>query len=168
MLNALTRPWLRIALIGLALLAIQTTLATDVRVAGVVVPLMLLMSAAAGAVGGVERGAVTGFALGALHDLTLVSPLGLGALAAAAAGALAGTLRSRPLIPPWWLAALAVGAATAVGEIAFPLGQALIAQEPWVGHRLWQVALVAGAVNAILAPAALPVARWCLRVPRPI
>lgn len=168
MWNAFTRPWLRVALIGVSLLAVQTTMATEFRVAGVVVPLLLLMSAAAGTVGGVERGAVTGFALGALHDLTLVSPFGLGALAAAAAGALAGTLRARPLIPPWWLAALAVGAASAVGEIAFPLGQALIAQEPWVGHRLWQVALIAGAVNTVLAPAALPVARWCLRVPRQV
>lgn len=168
MWSALSRPWLRMALVGLSLLAVQTTMATEFRVAGVVVPLLLLMSAAAGSVGGVERGAVTGFALGALHDLTLVSPFGLGALAAAAAGALAGTLRSRPLIPPWWLAALAVGAASAVGEIAFPLGQALIAQEPWVGHRLWQVALLAGLVNTVLAPAALPVARWCLRVPRQV
>ena len=165
---ALARPWMRVLLVGLTLLAIQTTVASEVRVAGVVVPLMLLMSAAAGAVGGVERGALVGFALGALYDLTLVSPLGLAALAAAASGAVAGTLRARPMIPPWWLAALAVGAASAIGEVAFPLGQALIAQEPWIGHRLWQVALVAGAVNTVIAPAALPVARWCLRLPRPV
>lgn len=168
MLALLGRPWIRVTLVGVTLLGFQTSVASEVRVAGVVVPLMLLLSAAAGAVAGVERGAVTGFALGALHDLTLVSPLGLAALAAALAGAVAGTLRARPMIPPWWLAALAVGVASAVGEVAFPLGQALIAQEPWVGHRLWQVALIAGAVNAVLAPAVLPIARWCLRVPRPV
>jgi rod shape-determining protein MreD len=167
-LSLLGRPWLRVAVVGVTTLAFQTSVASEVRVAGVVVPLMLLLSAAAGAVGGVEKGAVTGFALGALHDLTLVTPLGLGALAAGATGALAGTLRSRPMIPPWWLAAMAVGVASAVGEVAFPLGQALIAQEPWVSHRWWQVALVAGAVNAVLAPAALPVVRWCLREPRSV
>lgn len=164
----LMRPWIRVTLVGVTLLAFQTTVASEARVGGVVVPLMLLMSAAAGAVGGVERGAVVGFALGFLHDLVLVSPLGLGALTAALAGAAAGTLRARPMIPPWWLAALAVGVASALGEVAFPLGQALIAQEPWIGHRLWQVALVAGLANAVLAPAMLPVARWCLRVPRPV
>jgi rod shape-determining protein MreD len=162
------RPWLRVVLVGLTLLAFQTTVATQARLVGVVVPLMLLMSAAAGAVGGVERGALVGFALGALHDLVLTSPFGLAALAAAATGALAGTLRARPMIPPWWLAALAVGIASATGEVAFPLGQALIAQEPWIGHRLWQVALVVAVVNTVLAPAALPIARWCLRVPRPV
>jgi len=164
----LMRPWLRVGLVGITLLAFQTTVATQARVAGAVVPLMLLMSAAAGVAGGVERGALVGFALGALHDLMLVSPMGLGALAAAAAGALAGSLRARPMIPPWWLAALAVGLASAVGEVAFPLGQALIAQEPWIGHRLWQVALVAGLVNTVMAPAAVPLARWCLRIPRPV
>lgn len=168
MLGLLVRPWLRVGLVGVTLLAFQTTVATEARFAGVVVPLMLLMSAAAGAVGGVERGALAGFGLGALHDLMLVSPFGLAALAAAATGAMAGTLRARPMIPPWWLSSLAVGIASAMGEVAFPLGQALIAQEPWIGHRLWQVGLVVAAVNSLLAPAVLPVARWCLRIPRPV
>jgi rod shape-determining protein MreD len=168
MLALVARPWARVLLVGITLLAFQTTVVSDVRVAGVVISLILLLSASAGAVGGVERGAVVGFALGALHDLTLVSPLGLGALAAAATGAVAGMIRARPMIPPWWMAALVVGLASSVGEIAFPLGQALIAQEPWVGHRLWQVALVVGAANLVLAPVALPIARWCLRVPRAV
>jgi rod shape-determining protein MreD len=168
MLALVTRPWVRVLLVGVTLLGFQTTVVSEVRLAGVVISLTLLLSASAGAVGGIERGAVAGFALGALHDLTLESPLGLGALAAAATGAVAGTIRARPMIPPWWLAALVVGLTSALGEIAFPLGQALIAQEPWVGHRLWQVAIVVGAANVVLAPAALPVARWCLRVPRPV
>lgn len=168
MLAALGRPWARVGLVGTTLLAFQTAVLSEVRVVGVVIPLMLLMSAAAGVVGGVDRGAVVGFALGALADLTVITPLGLGALTAAATGALAGTLRARPMIPPWWLAAVGVGVASAVGEMAFPLGQAFIAQEPWVGHRWWQVAVVVLVVNTVLAPAMLPVARWCLRLPRPV
>jgi len=34
--------------------------------------------------------------------------------------------------------------------------------------KLFPVALVVLVVNTVLAPAFLPVARWCLRLPRPV
>ena len=157
----------RVILIGLSLLVVQTTWAAEFRIAGIVAPVLVVFAACCGVVAGVERAAIVGFALGLLHDLVLVGPFGLAALATGLAGAAGGLLRSRSLRPPWWLAALVVGLATAVGELSYPVLRALVGVEVPVTTRWIEVAVVVAAVAVVVSPLALPVARWTMRVPRP-
>lgn len=158
----------RLGLVGVTLLVIQTTWAAEFRVAGTVTPVMVLFAASCGAVTGVERGAVAGFVLGLLHDLVLVGPFGLAAVATGLAGAGGGLLRTKSLMPPWWLAAIVVGAATALGEVSYPILRALVGVEVPVTSRWIHVVVVVAVTGAVIAPVALPVARWTMRTPRPV
>ena len=85
---------------GIALLLLrspswsQTTLGSDLRVAGVAPDLMVLLAICAGLTGGAEAGAWVGFWAGLLADLFLTStPLGLSALTYCLVGAAVGALR---------------------------------------------------------------------------
>ena len=116
MLAALVQgPLLRIIPVGLILLAVQRTVFVDYKVAGVVIEIMMIASAAAGVAGGSERGALFGFVLGIMFDLAEGTPLGSTAIAMTVAGAVAGLLALIAADPQWWLGALFVALGTAAG-----------------------------------------------------
>ena len=73
-------PLIRLVPVGLVLLALQTTLFTDVRPAGVVLQVVLAFAAAAGVAGGPERGMLVGFVMGVMFDLGTGTPLGSSAI----------------------------------------------------------------------------------------
>ena len=149
-------------LVTLLLLGIQTTLLNDMRPFGVMVQAMLLLVAASGVVYGSEVGAIAGFVVGLMYDGVLATPLGLGGLVLGVTGALAGTLLYFVREPTWWSRVLAVGAVSVVGELLFPLFQALIGFEGWLQPRALRVALVVGLINLILAPIGIGLSRWTL------
>lgn len=78
--------WLRAVVVILAALVLQVTLMSDLRVAGALGDLMLVLVVAAGLSGGPERGATWGLAAGIAYDLMLDSPFGLTALTYALVG----------------------------------------------------------------------------------
>jgi rod shape-determining protein MreD len=155
--------WTRLVLVALLLLGIQTTLLNDMRPFGVMVQAMLLLVAASGVVYGSEVGAITGFIVGLMYDGVLATPLGLSGLVLGVTGALAGTLLYFLREPTWWSRVLAVGAVSVVGELLFPLFQALIGIEGWLQPRAVRVALVVGVFNLLLAPLAIGLSRWTLK-----
>ena len=155
--------WTRLVLVTLLLLGIQTTLLNDMRPFGVMVQAMLLLVAASGAVYGSEGGAIAGFVVGLMYDGVLATPLGLSGLVLGVTGALAGTLLYFLREPTWWSRVLAVGAVSVVGELLFPLFQALIGYEGWLQPRAIRVAFVVGVFNLLLAPLAIGLSRWTLR-----
>ena len=53
--------------------------------------------------------------------------------------------------------------ASAVGEILFPVAQALVGLGGWVQWRIFGVALIVAIVNMLLAPLLIPVVRWTLK-----
>jgi rod shape-determining protein MreD len=167
-LELVARPVVRVPLVGIVALALQTTLLTQATPFGVTLQLMLLLAAACGVAAGPERGALAGFCFGLLYDLVLTTPFGVAALSCGLAAYLAGFVLSVTMDPPWWLQMLVVGAASAVGELAFPLVETIVGREGWVQPRLLIVVPVVAVANALLAPLAVPVARWCLGVPRPV
>ena len=77
---------IRIIPVGMILLALQRTIFVDVTIDGVIIQVMTAFAAAAGAVGGSERGAVVGFTLGVMYDLVEGTPLGSTAIAMTIAG----------------------------------------------------------------------------------
>jgi rod shape-determining protein MreD len=108
---------LRVALLLVLALLVQTTFGDDLRVTGVAPDLMVLLTICAGLTGGAESGAWVGFWAGLLADLALtVTPLGLSALTYCLIGAAVGALRTG-LLPESWVvipATAVVGTAAAM------------------------------------------------------
>jgi rod shape-determining protein MreD len=120
-----SRRWVpaRAVLVVVAALVLQISVVADLRVAGGVGDLMLVVVVAAGLTGGADRGASYGFAAGLAYDLVLDTPFGLTALSYALVGyavGLAGAALQRT--SGWWPVALAALAAAAQAVLYTCLG----------------------------------------------
>lgn len=166
MIDFVNKPLLRLFLVGLPALALQTTFFAEVKFFGVVVQIMLALSVAAGLAGGSENGALAGFVFGLMLDLVLTSPLGLSALVFGAAGWAAGYLHSHALENPKWLNALVVGLMSGLATFALPVVANWIGVEGWLSSRLTKVIIVVALTNALLSFIAVPIARWALAIRR--
>jgi rod shape-determining protein MreD len=160
-------PIIRLVPVGLVLLALQTTLFTDVRPAGVVLQVVLAFAAAAGVAGGPERGMLAGFVMGIMFDLGTGTPLGSSAITMGLAGAIAGSIVFLNIEVQWWLAAIFVAVGAAVGEFLVPVVRSFIGQTDVVTGRLFTVVPIVALAAALLSPLMVPMGRWCLRTGRP-
>ncbi|MED5570074.1 MAG: hypothetical protein VYE12_01450, partial [Actinomycetota bacterium] len=71
------RVWVtRTVLVGFIVLSFQMTIATEIRVFGVVIQIVLAFAVAAGAASGPGEGAKAGFVLGLMYDLASGLPMG--------------------------------------------------------------------------------------------
>jgi rod shape-determining protein MreD len=166
MLDVVNRPIVRILLVGLPALGLQTTFLAGASLAGIVVQLMLCLSVAAGVAGGSERGAVTGFALGLMFDLVLSTPLGLTALVYGLAGFLAGYVNSLSINHPWWIRSIVVGSTSSAVMFVHPVLATWVGVDGWLTTRVIKVAIIVGLANAVIALAAVPAMRWALAIKR--
>ncbi len=157
--------WTRLILVALVLLGLQTTLLSQLRPFGVMLPLMLLFAVSTGTVHGSEVGAITGLIVGAMYDCVLTTPFGLGSLVIGSAGYMAGILPFFVREPTWWSRALVIAAMSAIGEIMFPVALLMVGVDGWLEmHVLWIAAVVALSTGAF-APVFVPLTRWTLREP---
>jgi rod shape-determining protein MreD len=155
--------WTRLVLVALVLLSIQTTLLNELRPFGVMAQVLVLFVASAGVLYGSEIGAIAGFVVGLMYDAVLTTPLGSTALVFALVGAAAGGLPYFVREPKWWSRVAVVVVMSALGEVLFPIVQAVIGYEGWVQPRMFFVALIVALVNVILAPVVLLLTRWTLK-----
>jgi rod shape-determining protein MreD len=160
-------PLVRVIPVGLVLLALQRTIFVDVQVAGVIVQIVMAMSAAAGVAGGSERGAIVGFTLGVMYDLAEGTPLGSTATAMTIAGIVGGLLALVAADPHWWLEAIFTALGTAAGVAMIPVLRAFIGESEPFQPELPLVVSVTAAAAAVMSPVLVPLARWCLRMRRP-
>jgi rod shape-determining protein MreD len=150
---------LRAVLVVAVVLIVQATLMADLRVAGALGDLVLVLVVAAGLTGGPDRGATYGFAAGLAYDLLLDTPFGLSPLVYALIGFVVGLVGTALLrTSGWWpvVIAAAAGFAQAVLYTAFGnlLGVAYrFADVPAIG-------LVQAAWAAVLILPALKVMWW--------
>ena len=163
----LAGPLVRLFPVGLCMLAIQRTVLSEIHAFDVVVQIVLALVAGAGAGAGPERGAIAGFTLGLMYDLSTGSPLGLTALVYALAGFVAGYVITLTPTPQWWLAAIFTGIGAAVGETAVPAARMLIGQDGWFTSRLFTIVPVVSVFAIVLSPLLVPLGRWCMCVKRP-
>ena len=155
--------WTRLVLVASVVLGLQTTLFNDLRPFGVMAQVMVLFAACAGVVYGAEIGAVAGLIVGLMYDCVLTTPLGLASLVLGATALIAGAFPYFVRDSSWWNKAIAVAVASAIGEILFPIAQALVGLGGWVQWRVIGVALVVAIFNLLLAPLLMPVVRWTLK-----
>ncbi len=160
-------PLVRLFPVGLCVLAMQRTVLTETKVAGVVLQIVLALAAAVGAGAGPERGAIGGFTLGLMYDLATGSPLGLTALVYALAGFVAGYVITLTPTPPWWLTSVFTAIGAAVGETSVPVARTLIGQDGWFTSRLFTIVPVVTAFALVVSPLFVPLGRWCMCVRKP-
>jgi rod shape-determining protein MreD len=158
---------LRLSSVGLVVVALQRTLFSDLRPAGVSLQVVLALAAAAGAAGGPQKGALAGFILGLMYDLAAGTPLGSSSITMGLAGYAAGYVTSITIDPQWWLAAIFTALGAAIGEAAVPVVRTFIGEEDVFSPRLLTVVGVVAVGAFVLSPALVPVGRWCLRIKRP-
>lgn len=154
-MNPVLTARLRIAVLLVLAVLIQTALVSDLRIGGVAPDLMVVVVICAGLTGGAEAGAWVGFWSGLLTDMFLTStPVGLSALTYCLTGAAVGALRAsvlqerRSLVPVAGLVgtAGAVLLFVAAGDV---LGQAQLV----AAGRSWliRVVVVESVWSAVLA-----------------
>jgi rod shape-determining protein MreD len=153
----------RIGLLLVVAIVVQTAVGNDLRVSGVAPDLMVLLTVCAGLTGGTESGAWVGFWAGLLDDLFLTStPLGLSALTLCLVGAATGALRAN-LLPSSRLLAPVVAFVATAAAVALLVGAGdVLGQSQLLGAgRSWllEVGLVESGWSAVLA---LPVS-WVYR-----
>ncbi len=163
----LTSSLTRIIPVGMILLALQKTLFVELQPFGVIIQVVMAFAASAGAAGGPERGAITGFTLGIMFDLSVGSPLGASAIVMGIAGYVAGFVDLIRIDTTWWVAAIAVGVGAGLGEACVPIVRRFIGEEdafvPEMATIVPVVAVAAAAASVLL----VPIGRWSLKLERP-
>ncbi len=163
----LTSSLTRIIPIGMMLLALQKTLFVELQPFGVIIQVVLAFAASAGAAGGPERGAITGFVLGIMFDLSVGSPLGSSAIVMGLAGYVAGWVDLIRIDTTWWLAAIFVGVGAGVGEATVPVVRRFIGEQDAFVPEMAKIVPVVAVTSAIASIVLVPLARWSLKLGRP-
>jgi rod shape-determining protein MreD len=163
----LTSSLVRVIPVGMMLLALQKTFFVELQPFGVIVQVVMAFAACAGAVGGPERGAITGFTLGIMFDLSVGSPLGSSAITMGLAGYLAGLVDLIRIDTTWWMAAIFVGVGTGAGEATVPVVRRFIGEQDAFAVKLATIVPVVAIAAAAMSLALVPLARWALKIERP-
>ena len=157
----------RIIPIAMILLALQKTLLVEMRPFGVIVQIVLAFAASAGAAGGPERGALTGFTVGLMYDLAVGTPLGSSGITMGLAGYVAGWVDLVRIETTWWMAAAFVALGSGVGEAGVPIVRRFIGVEDAFVPEMAKIVPVVAVAAAIASIALVPVGRWSLKLARP-
>jgi len=155
------RRWepLRAALVVAVALLLQVALVADLRVAGAMPDVMLVVVVAAALTGGADRGATYGFAAGLLYDLVLDTPFGLTPLTYALVGYVAGLAAGLvQRTSGWWPVLLAAATGAAQVGLYTSLGNLIGVAYPF--DDVPAIALVVGAGAALGVLPALRALWW--------
>lgn len=158
---------LRVIPIGMALLALQKTLFVELQPFDVIVQLVLAFACSCAAAAGPDRGAVAGFVLGLIFDLSTGTPLGSSSIAFGLGAYVAGWIDVIRIETTWWLAAIFVAAGSALGEGLAPVVRRFTGEEDAFSPHLAKVIPVVAVSGAILSVALVPVGRWAMKVAKP-
>lgn len=149
----------RPVLVVLLVVLVQATVMSDLRVAGALGDLVLVLVVAAGLSGGADRGATYGFAAGLLYDLVLDTPFGLSPLTYALIGYAVGVAGAALMrTSGWWPVAVAALAGAAQAVLYTALGNLVGVAYPF--RDVPAIALVQAAWCAVLILPALRVMWW--------
>jgi rod shape-determining protein MreD len=166
MSGRLVKTGLKVVVVLLVGILVQTTFGADLRVNNIAPDFMLLLAVCAGYVGGPDEGAVVGFAAGLLSDLFLQgTPFGLSALAGCLAGFAAGWARTNFLRLRLWLVPVIAAAGTALGVVLFVIIGYLVGQAQLVapGKRwLVEVVVIEATYAALFSLPAVGLMYWAL------
>jgi rod shape-determining protein MreD len=151
---------LKVPLLVLLMLTLQTTLFSGLRNAGLHADTMMLLPIAAGIVSGAESGALVGFLTGLTADLFLQTPFGLSALAYCLIGFGVGTVQGNVIRAAWWIAPLTTIVASAAGIVVYALVGAMVGQAQLLHSDLPVIAAWVAIINGPLAIPLVKLMEW--------
>ncbi len=153
--------WVRLAVLGTIVTIVQITAISQVPIFGVTVDVLPLVVMSVGLLAGSIPGAVTGFAIGLLVDVSLLQTLGVSSLIYIVIGYGAGRFRelrdpSHALVP------LAVGIiAATIASVGYSLMQFLLGVDAPVSLLLIRQIFVTIVLSALVSlPVYAVVRRW--------
>jgi rod shape-determining protein MreD len=142
----------------LTALVLQSTLFSQVTLAGVKPELVYLVTIVLAFLEGPASGAVAGFSGGMAQDFLLNQPKGITALTLTLVGYAVGMIRQYIVTPSPLLPVALVGGATIAGVLFYGAVAFLLGVTVGTSY-LFKVALLAGVYNAVLTPILFPVLR---------
>jgi len=154
---------IRLALVVLSLVVLQTTVFTHLRVLDAVPDLCLVGTIAMAYEEGPIPGALFGFASGLATDLFLSTPVGLSALAFALTGYGVGLFQSGLIRESKGIALFLGGVGSLVGNLIFLIVGGLAGHEELFALHNIQVLIVASLYDALMAAAVFPFVRWAAK-----
>ena len=160
---------IRLALLLVGVVLLQTAVFPHLRIAGVAPEIGLVATVGVAFTAGPEAGAVFGFAAGLALDLFLSTPLGLSALAWSVTGYGVGVLQGAVLRASWWFPIALTFVAGVLGGVLFCVVGAIVGQGQLWGFTALRTVFVAALYGAVLAPIVFPIVRFALHAdgPRP-
>jgi rod shape-determining protein MreD len=156
---------IRLFLVVVMLVVIQTTVFPHLRVSGAAPDLCLLATVAVAYEDGPDTGAMFGFFSGLATDLFLASPLGVSALTFAIIGYLVGVFQSGLLRPSGWVAPMLGGLAGLAGGALFVVVASIAGEDGLLNGHSVKIIVVAAIYDALLAPLIFPIGRWAAHDP---
>jgi rod shape-determining protein MreD len=158
---------LRLGLVVVATVVLQTTLFPDLRFFGAAPDLGLVAAIAVAYRKGPETGAVYGFVNGLAIDLFLQTPLGLSALTFAVVAYGVGIVQTGLSRASRWVGPLFGGVGGLAGGLMFVGLAAVVGEDQVIALRSLHVVALAAAYDALLASPVFAVARWATASEQP-
>lgn len=156
---------LKIAVVLFAAVVVQLTVFVDVRVFGVAPELLALVAVLSGFLAGPERGSTIAFAAGLLWDVWLPTPLGVAAMSFATVAFAIGSIEAGLFTDSRLQGSGLALAGTFAAVIGYALLGEVVGQRGLVDLELLRVAVIAGLLNAVIAPVMVRPLRWALQGP---
>jgi rod shape-determining protein MreD len=154
---------IRLGLVVVVCVVLQTTLFAHLQIDGVAPDLGLVAVLAVAYEDGPDTGAIYGFIMGLAVDLFLTTPLGLSALSFAITGYVVGVFQAGLVRKTPWLAPILGGLGGLFGGLVFITAGAIVGQDGMLSFDSLRIVLIAAAYDAVIAPLVLPVVRRAAR-----
>lgn len=152
----------RTILVATVLLAVQTTVLTEIRPLGVVIDLVVPFAAVAGVLAGPRRGLRVAFLLGLGFDLLIGTALGLKPMTYSIVAFVLALLPWEKVLAFRPITAVVIGAAGGGGAVLEVLLAGLTGRDEAVSLRLTVVFAVVALASAAIALIAVRIMRWSL------
>lgn len=156
---------IRLVLVVVTLVVLQTALFDDLRVFGAIPDLALVATVAIAYEEGPRSGLVFGFASGLAIDLFLSSPAGLSALSFALTGVTIGVFQGAMIRESRRVGPLLGGIGGLVGGTLFLLVGGIAGEDQYFSLHRVQIVLVAALYAAAVAFLVFPFVRWAVHDP---
>lgn len=151
----------RLPVVLLTATVLQRGLAGELRVAGVALEILAVLTIAAGIGAGDQAGAITGFWAGLVFDLLHPDgALGMWALTYAVLGYVAGRYQGSVTRSSRWFPMATAAVATAGATVGYAVLAWVIDSRNLFDWHLVSVVVVASITNAVLVLPALRIMRW--------
>ena len=156
---------IRLALLIISFVVLQTTFISDLRVAGSTPSLLLVATLAVAYEDGADSGVVFGFVGGLAIDCFLSTPFGVSALTFALTGWALGVLQTGLVREMRFVSALIAVAGGVLGGSLFVVIASVAGSDHLLTGRSLRIILLAAVFDAIIAPVVFPIVRWAAREP---